>query len=128
MHGAVYCILCKAEQRGKKVSTQASESYTWDTLEAIGLGEMGMSVEEFYNMTPRQFQNKREGFHKHLQYHTELLWETTRWQAAVNVAPHTKKRISPKDLAVFPWDGRKKVHKAATYDEVQKGIEKVFGK
>ena len=30
-----YCILCKAEQRGK-VSTQASEPYTWDTLEAIG--------------------------------------------------------------------------------------------
>jgi len=31
-------------------------------------------------------------------------------------------------LAVFPWDGRKKLHKAATFDEVQKGIEKVFGK
>ena len=128
MYGAFCCLFYQAEQRGKKVNTQAPESLDWDALEAIGLGEMGMSVEEFYNMTPRQFHNKREGFQRHIQYHTELLWETTRWQAAVNVAPHTKRRISPKDLAVFPWDGRKKVHKAASFEEVQKGINKVFGK
>lgn len=128
MYGAICCLFYKAEQRGKKVNAQASESLDWDTLEAIGLGEMGMSVEEFYNMTPRQFQNKREGFQRQVQYHTELLWETTRWQAAVNVAPHTKRRVSPKDLAVFPWDGRKKVHKAASFEEVQKGIDKVFGR
>lgn len=89
---------------------------------------MGMTVEEFYNITPRQFQNKREGFQKQMQYHTELLWETTRWQAAVNVAPHTKRKVSPKDLAAFPWDSRKRVHKAATYEEVQEALIKVFGK
>jgi hypothetical protein len=34
----------------------------------------------------------------------------------------------PKDLVVFPWDSKKKVHKAATYEEVQEAIKKVFGK
>ena len=89
---------------------------------------MGMSVQEFYNTTPRQFQNKREGFQNRIQYQTELVWETTRWQAAVNIAPHTKKRLGPKDLVVFPWDSKKRVHKAATYEEVQEAIKKVFGK
>jgi len=89
---------------------------------------MGMSVEEFYNLTPRQFQNKREGFQKHLEYNTQLMWEVTRWQAAVNIAPHTKKRLGPKDLVQFPWDKRqRKVHRAASFDEVQEAIKKVFG-
>lgn len=78
-------------------------------------------------MTPRQFQNKRDGFNRQLEYHTQLMWETTRWQAAVNIAPHTKKKIGPKDLAIFPWDGKRKSLKAATYDEVQEAIKKVFG-
>ena len=69
-----------------------------------------MNVEEFYNMTPRQFYNKREGFQKQLDYKTQLVWETTRWQAAVNIAPHTKKKISPKELAIFPWDNKKPQH------------------
>jgi hypothetical protein len=89
---------------------------------------MGMNVEEFYNMTPRQFYNKREGFQKQLDYKTQLVWETTRWQAAVNIAPHTKKKISPKELAIFPWDNKKRTYRAATYEEVQNAIKKVFSK
>lgn len=85
-----------------------------------------MSVEEFYNITPRQFQNKREGFSRNMQYQTELLWEVTRWGASVNIAPHTKKRISPKDLAIFPWDARKRSYKARSFEEVQEAMKKVF--
>jgi hypothetical protein len=95
-------------------------------LEAIGLGEMGLSVEELYNMTPRQFQNKVRGFQRQLEFTTQLMWETTRWQAAVNIAPHTKKKLGPKDLVIFPWDGKKANHKAATFEEVQEAIKKVF--
>jgi hypothetical protein len=94
----------------------------------IGLGEMGMTVEEFYNLTPRQFQNKREGFERQLEHTTQLMWEVTRWQAAVNIAPHTKKRLGPKDLVQFPWDKRRsKSFRAASFEEVQEGIKKVFG-
>ena len=39
-----------------------------------------------------------------------------------------EEKIRPKDLVVFPWDSKKRVHKAATYEEVQEAIKKVFGK
>ena len=58
----------------------------------------------------------------------ERVWETKRWQEAVNVEPHTKRKVSPKDLVAFPWESRKRVHKAATYEEVQEALIKVFGK
>lgn len=93
------------------------------------MGEMGLSVEEFYNMTPRQFHNKRDGFHRQLEYKTQLMWEVTRWQAAVNIAPHTKKRLGPRDLVQFPWDAKRsnKVHRAASFEEVQEAVKKMFG-
>jgi hypothetical protein len=54
-------------------------------------------------------------------------WETSRWMAAVVIAPHTKKRMKPRDLIAFPWENKKRVHRAATFDEVKQAINKVFG-
>jgi hypothetical protein len=88
---------------------------------------MGMTVDELYNMTPRQFQNKREGFQRVAEYGMQTKWEISRWLAAVVIAPHTKKRLKPRDLIAFPWENKKRVHRAATFDEVKQAINKVFG-
>lgn len=96
-------------------------------MESIGLGELGMTVGELYDMTPRQFYNKREGFRRIVEHETQTKWETSRWMAAVVIAPHTKKTMKPRDLITFPWENKKRVHRAATFDEVKQGINKVFG-
>lgn len=130
------CTLCrivrKADHgRRKKVSTQhEQESFNWDDLESIGLGEMGMTIGELYDMTPRQFQNKREGFQRMVEHEVKLIWETTRWNAAINIAPHTKKKVKPRDLMFFPWEQKsatKKKHRAASFEEVKNAIKGVFG-
>jgi len=96
-------------------------------LESIGLGEMGMTVDELYDMTPRQFQNKRKGFQRVFERNIQTIWESTRWNAAVTIAPHTKKRLKPRDLIAFPWESEKRIHRAATFEEVQQAIKQVFG-
>ena len=123
-------IVCQASGRKrKKVNTQReAESFTWDDLESIGLGEMGMTVGELYDMTPRQFQNKRQGFQRVVDHNVQLIWESTRWNAAINIAPHTKKRMKPRDLIAFPWENKKnRVRRVFTREEVMADIKKVFG-
>lgn len=91
------------------------------------MGEMGMTIEELYNMTPRQFQNKREGYRRAVEGDMQTRWESVRWLAAVVIAPHIKKRLRPKDLMAFPWDVGRVKHRAATFEEVKEAVKKVFG-
>jgi hypothetical protein len=41
----------KAEGR----KTKSQEKLTWDKLEQIGLGELGMTYKEMWSLTPRSF-------------------------------------------------------------------------
>lgn len=122
-------IVCQTYGRNrKKVNAQhEAESFDWDDLESIGLGEMGLTIGELYDMTPRQFQNKRKGFQRIIEHEMQTKWETTRWLAAITIAPHTKKKLKPRDLIAFPWETKKRVHRAATFEEVQQAIKQVFG-
>jgi hypothetical protein len=88
---------------------------------------MGLTIGELYDMTPRQFQNKRKGFQRIIEHEMQTKWETTRWLAAITIAPHTKKRLKPRDLIAFPWETKKRIHHAATFEEVQQAIKQVFG-
>ena len=46
-------------------------------------------------------------------------WERTRWMTTILLNPHTKKRIKPKDLIVFPWETEpKKGRKVWTRGEI----------
>lgn len=127
---SICCIFGKNDI-GKDDAQSVKEDFTFDDLESVGLGEMGLTLEELYSMTPRQFQNKREGFRRAFEQKAQLEWERVRWLAHVNVSPHTKQHLAPKDLVVFPWEAKNKrsnkVYKAATFAEVQEAIKKVFG-
>lgn len=86
-----------------------------------------MTVSELYDLEPRQFQNKREGFNRVVEHDVQTRWEATRWMAAVVIAPHTKHKMKPRDLMTFPWENKKRVHRAASFDEVKEAVSKVFG-
>jgi len=72
-----------------------------------------MNYDDLYDLTPRSLQNKIVGFNS---FHKSLMmdgWEQSRLIIHSCFAPHSKRRMSPKELLPFPWDGKKarKVHR-----------------
>ncbi len=67
---------------------------------------MEMKVEEFYNMIPRQFYNKMDGFYDLQKSIDRGHWERTRWQTCylLNIHMPKGKQIKLKDLVEFDWD------------------------
>ena len=67
---------------------------------------MGMSVDEFYDMLPRYFFNKMDGFFELEQLRDRSAWERTRWQTCylLNIHIEKSKQIKLKDLIKFGWE------------------------
>tara|TARA_R110002051_G_scaffold98296_2_gene168446 strand:+ start:5510 stop:5854 length:345 start_codon:yes stop_codon:yes gene_type:complete len=73
-------------------------------LEQIAFSELNMTPETLYNITPRNFLNAQIGAGKLYAQKEQGEWERARWMAAVIINPHTKRKISPKDITKFPWE------------------------
>ena len=67
---------------------------------------MGMSETEFYNITPRTFENKVIGFRRKEEADSRESWEQTRRLAVFLISPNLKKgaKINDKELFPTPWD------------------------
>jgi len=67
---------------------------------------MGMNSDEFWDLTPREFHFKMDGFYEKEMLTERLAWERTRWATCwmVNVHGDGKKLIKPSDLITFDWD------------------------
>ena len=67
---------------------------------------LGMKVEEFYDMLPREFWNKVEGFYELENMRQRSDWERTRWSTCLllNIQIAKGKSIKPTDLIVFEWE------------------------
>ena len=81
-----------------------------------------MTTAVFYDLTPREWSNLVRGWSEKENRREQGAWERVRWQTAVLINPHTKKRIKPKDLMVFPWETQPKVHKMWTRGEILDAI------
>ena len=91
---------------------------------------MGLSVEEFYNMTPRHFYNKMAGFYELLNLKERHAWERERGSTSVlvNIQLPRGKRVKPTDLIEFEWDKKKKevdYKKLKARAEYIKRVEKI---
>ena len=69
-----------------------------------------MSVEDFYNMLPRHFWNKLDGFYELENIREKGQWERTRWTTTLllNIQLSKGKRLKPTDLIEFEWDKKEK--------------------
>tara|TARA_R110001599_G_scaffold152927_1_gene338013 strand:+ start:231 stop:506 length:276 start_codon:yes stop_codon:yes gene_type:complete len=69
-----------------------------------------MSVEDFYNMLPRHFWNKLDGFYELENIREKGQWERTRWTTTLllNIQIAKGKRLKPTDLIEFEWDKKDK--------------------
>lgn len=74
----------------------------------MGLGQLGLAPAVLYDMTFREFGNAMAGHYHEIEQEYQQHWERARWMAAIIVAPHSKKKIKPQDLAEFPWEQSKK--------------------
>ena len=71
-----------------------------------------MNVDEFYDMLPREFWNKIEGFRELENMRQRSDWERTRWSTCLllNIQLPKNKSIKPTDLIEFEWEkGKKKI-------------------
>jgi len=70
-----------------------------------------MRVDEFYDMLPREFWNKLEGFHELENMRQRSDWERTRWSTCLllNIQLPKNKSIKPKDLIRFEWEQENKI-------------------
>ena len=83
----------------------------------LALGWLGMSVDEFYEMTPRQLQLKMEGRRENEYDHFKIRWEQIRFQTIclINKDRKRKDQLKPRDLCEFEWE--KKTNKKAKKQE-----------
>ena len=82
----------------------SKEKITWDLLQRIALGEMGMAPSEFWAMTLREFLNKLEGFREREKYKFRDNWIRTRRLACWMLQPWVENEIEDQDLGLFPWE------------------------
>ena len=65
-----------------------------------------MNVDDFYDMLPREFWNKIDGFYKLENLRQRSDWERTRWSTCIllNVQLPKGKSFKPTDLIRFEWE------------------------
>lgn len=74
------------------------------------MGCIGMSLEDFCQCTPSEFQSIYDEWSKYNEGLMRRSWEQTRFIALTNLTPFSKKALKNKDIMVFPWE--KKENKA----------------
>ena len=72
----------------------------FDLLQQVGIGQLKMSEDEFWNIEPRAFFNAVEGFES--LRHMDL--NVARMQALCYVNAWGAKIKDPKSLWVYPWE------------------------
>ena len=82
-----------------------------------------MGVDEFYDMLPREFWNRVDGFIEIQNLKDKNEWERTRWSTCIllNIQLGKGKKIKPTDIIEFDWDKKdrkidfKKIKEKADY-------------
>ena len=81
-----------------------------------------MQVDEFYDMLPKFFWNKMDGFYELENMRQRQEWERTRWQTTLllNIQLPKNKTVKPTDLIKFDWDSK---GKEVDFEELKKKAE-----
>ncbi len=81
---------------------------SWDEVEKIGLGKLGLRVDELYDMLPHQFFTMVEGFFELETERDKREWEKVRWQTCLLLNIHLPKNKILKPTDLFKFEGEKK--------------------
>lgn len=75
---------------------------------ALGVGMLGISIQELYEMELWEFLAAYQGYQRAEENRQRGDLEKMRWMAAAIISPHLKNSISPKDLLPLPGDDNSK--------------------
>lgn len=71
----------------------------------LALGEIGLSYDEFYSLTPRSFNNLTVGWSRKQEREKKESWEQIRMLFFGVLKPHLKRKdLTAEKLLPFPWD------------------------
>ena len=87
-------------------------------LMEVGLGQMGMSVDEFWGITPNEFFYKQKGFFKFYEMKEKQAWRRT--IELINIQLPKGKKINPDALL-----NKRPKAKPMSLDERMKIVERV---
>lgn len=75
-------------------------------LELFGyaIGVIGLSVEEFRDLTGEEFAAIATSYEKRQEDAQRGEWERMRLLATIGIQPHIKDKMTPQRLLPFPWD------------------------
>lgn len=65
---------------------------------------MGMSLQDFDQCTPLEFEKIFEMWHEARQMSIKTSWEQTRQLAVCILQPYATKTLEPRDVMEFEWD------------------------
>lgn len=105
LRGVFGVLFSKRGRCGKK--KDEGKPLTFDILEDIAYGNLGLSEKEFYYSTPKWFFKRLRGYSKSKEEEEITKWRMVRWQTAalLNISmKELKHRISPEDLIELPGD------------------------
>ena len=96
----------------------------------IALGCIGMSLADFCQLTPGEFQAAYQAWTDRAEQRERSAWERMRMQAVITIQPHVKGRVTPQRLLPFPWEKetKKPRRKPTTAEEDMKRFEEVLRK
>lgn len=78
---------------------------TFDELEQIACGEVGLDVNYFYSITPREFTNILIGYRNKEEAKEKAHWVRSRLTMYYALLPYTEnKKFAPEDVFKFPWE------------------------
>lgn len=88
----------------------------------LAFGYLGLGVEEFYQMLPKYFWNRLDGFYELENLREKSSWERTRWQTTLllNIQIGKGKQLKPTDLIEFESD---KINKKIDYKKLKEKAE-----
>ena len=90
-------------------------------MEQLALGELGMDVDSFYDLTPRQFNNKVIGHYARIEFLENQEWQRARLISFYAIKGHdSKNRLKqPKALFALPGDKKEKKQQSAPMTKEQ---------
>ena len=115
-YGSVSAIVANAKcssntkKKGKVARSEPAVSdLTFDDLEALACGEIGLEIAYFWDLTPRQFENIVTGYRNKEETREKNNWYRARWQMYYSVvAMSGTDKLKPEELLPFPWEKEEK--------------------
>lgn len=95
----------------------------------MACGEIGLKVDYFYSLTPRQFDNILTGYRNKEEVKEKSNWERARWQMYYSVvAFQGSDKIKLKDVMMFPWEDDPSLSLETKKPKTQKELKEFWEK